>query len=392
MKKANKALAALLALTMVTGSLAGCGSSNGSGKTETAPATEGTTETADAGASASGADTLVASSAHFEGKFSPFFAASAEDQHIVDMTQIPLLGSDRQGAIVEKGIEGETRSYNGTDYTYYTASDLEMTQNDDGSVYYDVTIRDDLTFSDGTPITIDDVIFSMYVYCDPTYDGSATLYSQPILGLDEYREGMATLSSLIAAAQAALGFFEAAGYTVENGKLTAAPEGAKLGYQVNIGAGGSGDHPSFLLLKNAADAFAKIGFTLTVNDIAVASELYQTYQSGVAEMWVAAWGATPDPDMYQLYHSKGATNYYKINDSELDEMIVAARQSVDQTYRKSLYKAAMDIIMDWGVEVPVYQRSECYIFSSERINISTLTPDMTPYWSWRNEVEKLELN
>ena len=116
------------------------------------------------------------------------------------MTQIPLLGSDRQGAIVEKGIEGETRSYNGTDYTYYTASDLEMTQNDDGSVYYDVTIRDDLTFSDGTPITIDDVIFSMYVYCDPTYDGSATLYSQPILGVDEYREGMATLASLIAAA------------------------------------------------------------------------------------------------------------------------------------------------------------------------------------------------
>ena len=27
-----------------------------------------------------------------------------------------------------------------------------------------------------------------------------TLYSQPILGMDEYREGMATLSSLIAAA------------------------------------------------------------------------------------------------------------------------------------------------------------------------------------------------
>ena len=148
---------------------------------------------------------------------------------------------------------------------------------------------------------------------------------------------MSTEEKYEAAAQAALGFFEAAGYTVEDGKLTAAPEGAKLGYQVNIGAGGSGDHPSFLLLKNAADAFAKIGFTLTVNDIAVASELYQTYQSGVAEMWVAAWGATPDPDMYQLYHSKGATNYYKINDSELDEMIVAARQSVDQTYRKSLY-------------------------------------------------------
>lgn len=225
-----------------------------------------------------------------------------------------------------------------------------------------------------------------------TDDGYQIAYSTDVDGNPIYTDGMSAEEKYEAAAQAALGFFEAAGYTVEDGKLTAAPEGAKLGYQVNIGAGGSGDHPSFLLLKNAADAFAKIGFTLTVNDIAVASELYSTYQSGVAEMWVAAWSATPDPDMYQLYHSKGATNYYKINDSELDEMIVAARQSVDQTYRKSLYKAAMEIIMDWGVEVPVYQRSECYIFSSERINISTLTPDMTPYWSWMSEVEKLELN
>jgi len=220
----------------------------------------------------------------------------------------------------------------------------------------------------------------------------AVAFSKDVDGNPIYTDGMSDDEKYAAALDAALGFFEAAGYTVTDGKLTAAPEGAKLGYQVNIGAGGSGDHPSFLLLKNAADAFAKIGFTLTVNDIAVASELYQTYQSGVAEMWVAAWSATPDPDMYQLYHSKGATNYYKINDSELDEMIVAARQSVDQTYRKSLYKAAMEIIMDWGVEVPVYQRSECFIFSSERINISTLTPDMTPYWSWMSEVETLELN
>ncbi|MFR6589036.1 MAG: hypothetical protein ACLURV_01180 [Gallintestinimicrobium sp.] len=65
MKKANKALAALLALTMVTGSLAGCGSSNGSGKTETAPATEGTTGSR-CWCICKQRDTLVASSAHFE--------------------------------------------------------------------------------------------------------------------------------------------------------------------------------------------------------------------------------------------------------------------------------------------------------------------------------------
>mgnify|MGYP002224208782 CR=1 FL=1 len=43
-----------------------------------------------------------------------------------------------------------------------------------------------------TPSTIDDVIFNLYVYMDPTYDGSATLYSMPIVGLDDYRSSMTT--------------------------------------------------------------------------------------------------------------------------------------------------------------------------------------------------------
>lgn len=760
MNKAKRLLALLLALVMCVGLLSACGKSEDANTDAESSNVEESGDTAKE-------QTLVASSNHFEGKFSPFFAASGEDNNIVSMTQISLLTTDRVGAVVEKGIEGETRAYNGTDYTYYGTSDLTITENTDGTVYYDFTLRDDLVFSDGTPIDIDDVIFSLYVYADPTYDGSTTLYSQPILGMEEYRSGMATLSSLIGAAgkdntdfslwtedqqkafwdavaeggaafaqeivdycvtagyneegdvagvaanwafpgladdattedffiaigeaydwnfsameaetagsaladlipeevynyattgiatgdsadyiegiqrtgdyslrvvatevsanmvyslgvpiaplhyygdeskydydahsfgfekgdlstvrsktsmplgagpftfkeytngtvyldandsyflgrpkvdhlnfletleddkvtgikagtidigdpsysadvrsqiteynggndaldgdvvtiklydflgygyiamsadnvnvagdpdseaskdlrkaiatvlcayraegidsyygdtatvinypisstswaapqvtddgyqvaysvdvdgnpiytegmsaqerydaalQAALGYFEAAGYTVEDGKLTAAPEGAKLEYQVNIGANGSGDHPSFLLLKNSADALAKIGFTLNINDIATASELYQTYQSGVAEIWVAAWGATVDPDMYQIYHSNGSTNYYRIFDEDLDELIVSARQSTDQTYRKGLYKAAMEIVMDWAVEVPVYQRSECYIFSTERVNVDTLTPDMTPYWSWMAEVQNIEMN
>ncbi len=58
----------------------------------------------------------------------------------------------------------------------------------------------------------------------------------------------------------------AAGYTVEDGVVTTAPEGASLTYTVHIGGSGTGDHPSFLLLSNAADAQATIGVTLTIND------------------------------------------------------------------------------------------------------------------------------
>ena len=773
MKNKSKLLALLLAVCMCVGLLAGCGdnaASAGSNAPASAPeAAAGSDAAEGVETSASNDGTLVAAATGFESKFSPFFAASADDLRVTDMTQVYLLTVDRVSNPVLQGIEGETRSYNGTDYTYTGASDITVTENDDGTVYYDVTMRDDIQFSDGTTADIDDVIFSMYVYADPTYDGSVTLYSCPIEGMEDYRSGMGTLSALIAEAgedntdftnwtedqqkafwdavndggvkfaqsiidyvasqggdgsdaessalsvadaasqwgftldadatakdfflaigdqygwnfsqmeaenagtalsdlipedvynyptvgvetgksadhisgiqktgdysmrvvatevdatliyqlalpiaplhyygdeskydydnnkfgfdkgdlsivrekttqplgagpyvfksfengtvymdanptyfkgepktahlnfletqeadkvtgveagtldisdpsystevadqiaqynggddsmdgsvittrlidyrgygyigiaannvkvgddpasdeskdlrkaiatvlaayrdegissyygntasvinypisntswaapqvtddgytvaysvdvdgnpiytdgmsqedkydaalQAALGYFEKAGYTVEDGKLTAAPEGAKLEYQVNIGAGGAGDHPSFLLLKNAADAFKKIGFTLNVNDMAQASDLYASYQTGVAEMWCAAWQASSDPDMYQLYHSKGSTNYYQINDSDLDELIVDARSSTDETFRKGLYKAAMEIIMDWGVEVPVYQRSEAYIVSTERVDVSSLPTDMTPYWGWADEVENI---
>lgn len=765
MKNTKQVLALAMAVAMAAGLLAGCGSS-ASSSAESVASGEATSEAA-ATDTGSSDGTLVLADTGFEGKFSPFFAASSADQHVIDLTNIALLGADRKGEMVLKGIEGETREYNGTDYTYYGPADCEVTENADGTVTYAINMRDDLVFSDGTPITIDDVIFNLYVYMDPTYDGSATLYSMPIAGLDDYRNSMTTLSKLIgeagedntdnslftaeqqkafwdavneggaafaqeivdycvsagyaadsndvataaaawgydglaadatakdfflaiaenydwsfsgmeaetagsalsdlipadvyaysttgvatgadvdtvsgivktgdysmtitttelsnsmiyqlqlpiasldyygdrslydydnhsygfkkgdlskvrsvtsnpmgagaytfnkysdgviyldanpsyyegepaakhvnmketqeadkitgvqagtidisdpsysleaanqiatinggdssldgsvittrlkdfrgygyialsannvkvgndpaseeskdlrkaimtviaayrdeginsyygdtasvinypisntswaapsvtddgykiaystdvdgneiytsdmsgdtkyaAALQAALGYFEAAGYTVENGQVTAAPAGAKMEYTINIGASGNGDHPSFQVVTNAAAALKTIGFTLTVNDLANASDLYSSYQSGVAEGWVAAWQSTNDPDMYQLYDSKGSTNYYQINDADLDELIEAARQTTDQDARKAMYKEAMEIILDWGVELPVYQRSEATIFSSERIDTATIPTDMTPYWTYQSEINKIAL-
>ena len=49
------------------------------------------------------------------------------------------------------------------------------------------TIRNDVRFSDGKKMDADDVIFSYYVFADPTYTGSTTLYSVNIDGLRNYR-------------------------------------------------------------------------------------------------------------------------------------------------------------------------------------------------------------
>lgn len=750
MKKFKRLLAIAISLAMCCGMLAACGGKGDDDK-------KGSDDGKESGGAA---DTIVASCGDgLEGKFSPFFAQSADDMDVVDLISLYMLYVDRVSNPVLNGIEGETREYNGKEYTYTGPADITVTENEDGTVYYDFKLREDLKFSDGTPIDIDDFIFSLYVFLDPTYDGSTTMYSTPIQGLEAYRSGMDTLYKLLVAAgrdntdftnwdeetqkafwedidtvagpafaqsiidycisagyaeegdvkgasaawgfeaesaeemfqkmcesyqndlvamsdteaassglfsymkdydkyaigvktgesaesitgiqrtgdysmrvvadsldatmiyqfgipiaplhyygdeeqydydnnkfgfpkgdlsivrehtteplgagpykfneysnkvvyleanseffkgeaktkylnfketaeadmingietdvldiaapsystevakqiaeingsddfdgkvittklidyrgygyvgiasenvnvggvpdseasknlrkaiatviaayrdegidsyygetasvinypisntswaapqvtddgymvaysvdvdgnpiytsdmkaedkyaaakAAALKFFEAAGYTVADGKLTAAPEGAKLEYTVNIGGGGNGDHPTFLILKNAADAFAEIGFTLTVNDLANQDDLFASYQTGEAELWCAAWQASIDPDMYQLYHSVGSTNYYQINDADLDDLIMKARQSTDQSYRKGLYKAAMEIIMEWGVEIPIYQRSEAYIVSTERVDVSSLPTDMTPYWSWKNEAENL---
>jgi peptide/nickel transport system substrate-binding protein len=83
---------------------------------------------------------------------------------------------------------------------------------------------------------------------------------------------------------------------------------------------------------------------------------------------------------------------YDIADAKLDEMIMQARQSADQTYRKAMYKACLDTIIDWSCEIPVYQRQNCIIYSTERVNVDTMTPDITTFYGWMSEIQGIEMN
>jgi len=232
-----------------------------------------------------------------------------------------------------------------------------------------------------------------------TDEGYKLAFSVDPEGNDIYTADMTAEDKYAAALAASLKWFEAAGFTVEDGKVTAAPEGAKLDYEVIIPADGVGDHPSYTVLTMARDAFEQIGITLTINDPADSNILWDALDAGTQELWCAAWGATIDPDMYQVYHSSGVvgeggsdSNHYHIRDAELDNLIVEARKSDNQAYRKSLYKQCLDIIIDWAVEIPAYQRQNCIIFSTQRINIDTLTPDITTFWGWMHDIELLEMN
>ena len=160
-----------------------------------------------------------------------------------------------------------------------------------------------------------------------------------------------------------------------------------------IGGGGNGDHPSFAVVTAASEALAKIGFKLDINDLADSSIMWNATEAGTAEIWCAAWSATLDPDMYQVYDSNGGSAYmYEINSPELDQMVEDGRTNTDQTYRKAVYKEALDFIVDFAVEIPVYQRQECSLYSTERVNMDSVTPDQSTYYNWMNEAYNVELN
>lgn len=121
-----------------------------------------------------------------DGVFNPFFSTSAYDSEVIGLTQISMLSTDMKGNLVY----GENEPTVVKDY--YTEEEKE----NDKVKYttYNFLIKNGIKWSDGEPLTIKDVIFNLYVYLDPAYTGSATIYSTDIVGLKQYRTQKANLS------------------------------------------------------------------------------------------------------------------------------------------------------------------------------------------------------
>lgn len=217
-------------------------------------------------------------------------------------------------------------------------------------------------------------------------------FSVDVDGKDIYTDGMSEDDKYAAALEAALGYFEAAGYTVADGKVTAAPKGGRMDATITIPGGGQGDHPSFGIVTSASEALKSIGFDLEINDLTDSSILWDGINAGTIDMWCAAWSTTPDPDMFQIYHSEGGSaKNYRIYQKELDDLVMEARTSTDQTYRKAVYKEALDYVVDYAVEIPIYQRQDATLYSTERINTENWVKDATSYWNYRAQLNEITM-
>ena len=174
MKK--KLISLFLVGVMAAGMLAGCGGGNGE--------TVGGDSTESGGAVSSGGatgtyDTLVVGLQSLDGVFSPFFYTSAYDNQVFDPVFTSVCRLDPNGELID----------------WAGHVDVEEVTADDGSTkyVYTVSIQEGMVFSDGEPITIDDLLFSYYVYADPSYDGMSTFGTLDIEGMSEYRNSAAPL-------------------------------------------------------------------------------------------------------------------------------------------------------------------------------------------------------
>ncbi|MBQ8720509.1 MAG: hypothetical protein IJY65_05710 [Clostridia bacterium] len=125
------------------------------------------------------ADALVIMTENLDGLFNPFFSTSATDSTIVAMTQIGMLSS--------KYVNGNAEVAYGEDEAVVTKDFAFETNTEGTETVYTFVIKNGIKFSDGHPLTIEDVLFNLYVYLDPVYTGSATIYSTDIVGMNDYR-------------------------------------------------------------------------------------------------------------------------------------------------------------------------------------------------------------
>ncbi len=121
------------------------------------------------------ADTLVMMTEELNGLFNPFFYTAGPDGGIVGQTQMSMLSTDADGNL------------NYGDNEPVVVKDYDYKRNSDNTTTYTYVIKNGIKFSDGTPLTMNDVMFNLYVYLDPAYTGSTTMYSTDIVGLQRYR-------------------------------------------------------------------------------------------------------------------------------------------------------------------------------------------------------------
>lgn len=117
-------------------------------------------------------DTIIVGLTDPSGAFTPYFQQSGYDGNVSSLLYASLVTVD------DKGVP--------------TPELAESWDDSDDQLTYTFHLRKDLKFSDGSPLTADDVAFTWTIQYDKSYDGSSQLPSLNVKGGKAYKDGTST--------------------------------------------------------------------------------------------------------------------------------------------------------------------------------------------------------
>lgn len=117
-------------------------------------------------------DTVVVALTEPGGIFNPYFYQNGYDGNVSSVMFAPLVGVDNTGKPVSRLADKWEISDDGLIYTFY--------------------LRNDLKFSNGQPLTAEDVEFTLTLLHDPAYDGRVDISEAAIKGGQDYKSGQAS--------------------------------------------------------------------------------------------------------------------------------------------------------------------------------------------------------
>ena len=84
-------------------------------------------------------------------------------------------------------------------------------------------------------------------------------------------------------------------------------------------------------------------------------------------------------------------NRYHLEDQTLDSLLTELKKERDPELRDKAYYKCLEEILEQAVEVPVCQCRTCICFSAQTVDVETIPDDMTAFYPWLIEIEKLRL-
>ena len=209
MKGNKKFMALMMAGLMTAVSTAGCSQTLGSNNTS--DSTEAETTSAAAYEEIADEDALLIGGEDLSGNFNPLFATSEADKMVCSLIFDTICSVDEMGELEdaaghlipasevpeveddEDGTDGESSEGDQDDEVTAPSSDTQDgdssedgTEEEVETFDYQLSLNKGLKFSDGSDMTIDDVIFTWKLMADPYYEGSYSLAEVPVLGMQEY--------------------------------------------------------------------------------------------------------------------------------------------------------------------------------------------------------------